>query len=237
VSRQDQDALLCARSRRAGKAMARAFRPTRNPSPRGPRRQAGPVRVDTDDIPVLPRPDNHGPTAFRSCAQHFGSPGTVEAGNASVVNDGRRCDDRRFGRRCEATRPSTPARACSAWPSAGLPRRVSWARAGASTRKLMERLGAQDGDFDLIEPSTRPFASSGESPLMRANSTPRRADHVNPHGGAIALGQSARHVGREDSLYCGPWCEKNKGKLRSRRLCVGVGQGVSLALSECDGDR
>ena len=97
-----------------------------------------------------------------------------------------------------------------------------------ATRKLMERLGLKISDFDLIE-LNEAFASQGIA-CLRQLGVKEDADFVNPHGGAIALGHPLGMSGARLALTVTHQLEKTGGRLGLATLCVGVGQGASLAL-------
>jgi len=97
-----------------------------------------------------------------------------------------------------------------------------------STRKLMDRLSLKIGDFDLIE-LNEAFASQGLA-CLRQLGVADDADYVNPHGGAIALGHPLGMSGARLALTAVHGLEKRGGKRALATMCVGVGQGVSLAL-------
>jgi 3-oxoadipyl-CoA thiolase len=112
--------------------------------------------------------------------------------------------------------------------SAAVPPRVMGIGPVPSTRKLMARLGLKIGDFDLIE-INEAFASQGIA-CLRQLGVADDAEHVNPHGGAIALGHPLGMSGARLALTAMHGLEKRGGKLALATMCVGVGQGVSLAL-------
>jgi 3-oxoadipyl-CoA thiolase len=97
-----------------------------------------------------------------------------------------------------------------------------------STRKLMERLNLKIVDFDLIE-LNEAFASQGLA-CLRQLGVADDADFVNPHGGAIALGHPLGMSGARIAMTALHGLEKRGGNLALATMCVGVGQGVSLAL-------
>ena len=97
-----------------------------------------------------------------------------------------------------------------------------------TTRKLMALLGLKIGDFDLIE-INEAFASQGLA-CLRQLGVADDAEHVNAHGGAIALGHPLGMSGTRLALTAVHGLEKRGGKLALATMCVGVGQGVSLAL-------
>ena len=97
-----------------------------------------------------------------------------------------------------------------------------------ATEKLMLRLGLRVSDFDVIE-LNEAFASQALA-VLRALGIPGDAAHVNPNGGAIALGHPLGASGARLALTLTRQLEKSGGKLGLATLCVGVGQGVALAV-------
>jgi 3-oxoadipyl-CoA thiolase len=223
VSRQDQDAFALRSQQRAGKAMAEGYFAEEIVAVEVPGGKAGPVRVDTDEHP---RPDTTA-EQLAKLRTAFRNPGTVTAGNASGVNDGAAAMIVASG---DAVKRHglTPRARVLGMASAGVPPRVMGIGPVPSTRKLMERLGLKIGDFDLIE-LNEAFASQAIA-CLRQLGLPDAADHVNPHGGAIALGHPLGMSGARLALTAVHGLEKNKGKLALATMCVGVGQGISLAL-------
>jgi 3-oxoadipyl-CoA thiolase len=223
VSRQDQDALALRSQQRAGNAMAEGYFAEEIVAVEVPGGKAGPILVDTDEHP---RPDTTA-EQLAKLRTAFRNPGTVTAGNASGVNDGAAAmivasadAVKRHGLR--------PRARVLGMASAGVPPRVMGIGPVPSTRKLMERLGLKIGDFDLIE-INEAFASQALA-CLRQLGLPDDAAQVNPHGGAIALGHPLGMSGARLALTAVHGLEKNQGKLALATMCVGVGQGVSLAL-------
>jgi 3-oxoadipyl-CoA thiolase len=223
VSRQDQDAFALRSQQRAGRAMAEGYFAEEIVAVEVPGGKARPVRVDTDEHP---RPDTTA-DQLAKLRTAFRNPGTVTAGNASGVNDGAAAMIVASG---DAVKRHglTPRARVLGMASAGVPPRVMGIGPVPSTRKLMERLGLKIGDFDLIE-LNEAFASQAIA-CLRQLGLSDAADHVNPHGGAIALGHPLGMSGARLVLTAVHGLEKNKGKLGLATMCVGVGQGVSLAL-------
>jgi 3-oxoadipyl-CoA thiolase len=112
--------------------------------------------------------------------------------------------------------------------SAGVPPRIMGIGPVPSTRKLMERLGLKISDFDVIE-LNEAFASQGLA-VMRQLGLPDDAEHVNPNGGAIALGHPLGMSGARIAMTAAHQLEKIGGRYALATMCVGVGQGVSLAI-------
>jgi len=97
-----------------------------------------------------------------------------------------------------------------------------------ATRKLMERLGLRLDDFEVIE-LNEAFAAQSLA-VLRQLGLADDAAHVNPHGGAIALGHPLGMSGARLALTLAHHLEKTGGRFGLATLCVGVGQGASLAL-------
>jgi 3-oxoadipyl-CoA thiolase len=114
--------------------------------------------------------------------------------------------------------------------SAGVPPRIMGIGPVPSTRKLMERLGLKISAFDLIE-LNEAFAAQGLA-VLRQLGVPDDGDFVNPHGGAIALGHPLGMSGARLALTAVHGLETRGGKLALATMCVGVGQGVSMALEK-----
>ena len=223
VARKDQDAFAHRSQQRAGKAMAAGFFAAEIVAVEAPGGKAGPITVDKDEHP---RPE----TTLEQLGKLktiVRNPGTVTAGNASGVNDGAAAmivasEDavKRHG--------LTPRARVLGMASAAVPPRVMGIGPVPSTRKLMERLGLKITDFDVIE-LNEAFASQALA-CLRQLGVADDAEHVNPNGGAIALGHPLGMSGARLALTAVHGLEKNKGKLALATMCVGVGQGVSLAL-------
>ena len=223
VSRADQDAFALRSQERAGKAMAAGYFAQEIVPVAAPGGKAGPIVVDKDEHP-RPQTTLEGLAKLKPFARN---PGTVTAGNASGINDGAAavilaCADaaERHG--------LTPRARVLGMASAAVPPRVMGIGPVPSTRKLMERLGLKIGDFDLIE-INEAFASQGIA-CLRQLGVRDHAEHVNPHGGAIALGHPLGMSGARLALTAVHGLEERGGKLALATMCVGVGQGVSLAM-------
>jgi 3-oxoadipyl-CoA thiolase len=223
VTRSDQDAFALRSQQRAGNAIAMGYFAQEIVPVPVPGGKAGPVTVDQDEHP---RPDTS-LDALTKLKPFARTPGTVTAGNASGVNDGAAAvvlasadAARRHGLR--------PRGRVLGMASAAVPPRVMGIGPVPSTRKLMQRLGLKIEDFDLIE-LNEAFASQALA-CLRQLGVADDAEHVNPHGGAIALGHPLGMSGARIALTALHGLEKRGGRLALATMCVGVGQGVSLAL-------
>jgi 3-oxoadipyl-CoA thiolase len=223
VARKDQDAFALRSQQRAGKAIASGYFAEEIVAVEIPGGKAGPVAVDKDEHP---RPETTA-EQLAKLKTFVRSPGTLTAGNASGVNDGAAAliiasEDaaKRHG--------LTPRARVLGMASAAVPPRIMGIGPVPSTRKLMERLGLKIGDFDVIE-LNEAFASQALA-CLRQLGVADDAEHVNPHGGAIALGHPLGMSGARLALTALHALEKRGGKRALATMCVGVGQGVSLAL-------
>ena len=99
----------------------------------------------------------------------------------------------------------------------------------SASRKLMARLGLSIGDFDLIE-INEAFASQVVASLRELDIEPD-SKRVNPHGGAIALGHPLGMSGARLAMTAVHALEKSGGTRALVTMCIGVGQGLALALS------
>jgi 3-oxoadipyl-CoA thiolase len=225
VTRADQDAFAYRSQQRAAKAQAAGFFAE----------EIVPVEIAgrKGDVTVFDK-DEH-PRADTTLEQlaklktPFRENGTVTAGNASGVNDGAAAmilaseeAVKKYG--------LTPRARILGMASAGVPPRIMGIGPVPSTRKLMDKLGLKITDFDVIE-LNEAFASQGLA-VMRQLGLPDDAEQVNPHGGAIALGHPLGMSGARIAMTAAHALEKRGGKKALATMCVGVGQGVSLALEK-----
>jgi len=153
--------------------------------------------------------------------------GTVTAGNASGVNDGAallllagEAAVRRYG--------LTPRARIIGMASAGVEPRVMGIGPVPATNKLLARLGWSVADCDVIE-LNEAFAAQALA-VLRGLGLPDDARQVNPHGGAIALGHPLGMSGARLVLTAMRALESRNGRRGLVTLCVGVGQGLSMAI-------
>jgi 3-oxoadipyl-CoA thiolase len=223
VSRADQDAFAVRSQQRAAKAAASGFHareiiPVDVPAGRGKtnvfdKDEHGRAETTLDELSKLKTP--------------FRTPGTVTAGNASGVNDGSAA----LILASEAAvklHGLTPRARVLGMASAGVAPRVMGFGPTPSTEKLLARLGWTIKDFDVIE-LNEAFAAQGLA-VTRALGLPDDSPIVNPNGGAIALGHPLGMSGTRLVITAINQLETIKGRRALATMCVGVGQGVSLAL-------
>jgi 3-oxoadipyl-CoA thiolase len=223
VSRKDQDAFALRSQRRAAAAIATGYFAKEIVPVQAPGGKAGPSVVNEDEHP---RPDTTLEN-LQKLKPIVRNPGTITAGNASGINDGAAAIILASEEAVKAHGLKARARVLG-MASAAVPPRIMGIGPVPSTRKLMERLGLKISDFDLIE-LNEAFASQGIA-VLRQLGVPEDAEYVNPHGGAIALGHPLGMSGARLTLTAVHGLEKRGGKRALATMCVGVGQGVSLAL-------
>ncbi len=223
IGRADQDAFALRSQQRAGKAMASGYFAQEIVPVEIAGRKGETVKVDKDEHP---RPE----TTLEQLAKlkpFVRNPGTVTAGNASGVNDGAAAVMIASEAAVNA-HGLTPRARILGMASAAVPPRIMGIGPVPSTRKLMARLGHKIGDYDLIE-INEAFASQSLA-CLRQLGLADDAEQVNPHGGAIALGHPLGMSGARLVLTAAHGLEENGGKRALATMCVGVGQGVSLAI-------
>ena len=222
ITRTDQDAFALRSQQRAAHAIAEGYFAKEIVPVEIPGRKGETIKVDKDEHPRE--------TTMEQLAKlktPFRNPGTVTAGNASGVNDGAAA----LIIASEAAVKEhglTPRARILGMASAGVPPRIMGIGPVPSTRKLMVQLHHKIGDYDLIE-LNEAFASQSLA-CLRQLGLPDDAPQVNPHGGAIALGHPLGMSGARLALTAAHGLEEKGGKRALATMCVGVGQGVSLAM-------
>ena len=223
ITRADQDAFAIRSQQRAGKAMAAGFFAREIVAVEIPGRKGEVIKVDKDEHP---RPE----TTLEQLSKlkpFVRNPGTITAGNASGVNDGAAAMILASEAAVKA-HGLTPRARILGMASAGVPPRIMGIGPVPATRKLMARLDHKIGDYNLIE-INEAFASQSLA-CLRQLGLADDAEQVNPHGGAIALGHPLGMSGARLALTALHGLEERGGKRALATLCVGVGQGVSLAI-------
>jgi 3-oxoadipyl-CoA thiolase len=222
VSREDQDAFSLRSQRRAACAQANGFFAEEIVAVETP----GKKGLNIVAVDEHPRPD----TTIEALAKlkpAFRTPGTVTAGNASGVNDGAAAiivaSEKAVNRH-----GLTPRARFLGMVAAGVPPRIMGIGPVPSTKKLLERLKLSIADFDLVE-LNEAFASQSLA-CLRQLGLADDAPHVNPNGGAIALGHPLGMSGARLILTAAHQLQKTRTKRALATMCVGVGQGVSFAI-------
>jgi 3-oxoadipyl-CoA thiolase len=222
VSREDQDGFALRSQQRAAKAQASGFFAEEIVAVEVPGKKFSAV-VSVDEHP---RPD----TTMEGLAKlkpAFRTTGTVTAGNASGINDGAAALILASEEAAKIHGLKPRARVLG-MATAGVPPRIMGMGPVPATEKLLKRLGLRLRDFDVIE-LNEAFASQGLA-CMRKLGLADDAPNVNPNGGAIALGHPLGMSGARLVLTAVHQLEKSGLRRALATMCVGVGQGVTIAL-------
>jgi len=221
VSRADQDAFALRSQQRAAAAIKAGFfdgeiTPVEIPG------KAGPTIIDRDEHPRE--------TTLETLAKLkpvVRPDGTVTAGNASGVNDGSAAlliaseeAVQRHG--------LTPRARILGYATAGVPPRVMGIGPVPATQRLMARIGLSIGEFDVVE-LNEAFAAQGLAVLRQLGLADDGA-HVNPNGGAIALGHPLGMSGARLALTAVEELHRRKARYALATMCIGVGQGISMVV-------
>lgn len=223
ISRADQDA-FAVRSQDKAVAAQASGRLAKEITPVTiPQRKGDPVVVSKDEHPRA------GTTieALAKLPTPFRQGGTVTAGNASGVNDGAaalivasEAAVKKYG--------LTPIARILGGAAAGVAPRIMGIGPVPATQKLCARLGLKPTDFDVIE-LNEAFASQGIA-VLRQLGVAEDAEHVNPNGGAIALGHPLGMSGARISGTAALELRERGGRYALATMCIGVGQGIAVAL-------
>jgi len=221
VGREDQDAFALRSQQKALAAQARG-RLAQEIVAVETRKGKDPVRVEADEHPRATSIE-----ALAKLRAPFRAGGTVTAGNASGVNDGAaallvasEAAVVRFGLK--------PLARMAGAATAGVAPRIMGMGPAPATQKLLARIGWKVSGLDVVE-LNEAFAAQA-LPVLRALGLADDAPHVNPNGGAIALGHPLGMSGARLALTAAIELA-NTGKRRAlATMCIGVGQGIALAL-------
>ncbi|MFY1695099.1 MULTISPECIES: 3-oxoadipyl-CoA thiolase [unclassified Solwaraspora] len=222
VERTAQDAFALRSQQRAARAQASGRLAAEIAPVEVPQGRKGTVTVAVDEHPRETSADKLAalPTPFRDG-------GTVTAGNSSGVNDGAAAllvasadAVRRYG--------LTPLARVVGAATAGVAPRVMGIGPVPATRRLLGRLDLKVSDVDVIE-LNEAFAAQAVA-VLRELGLPEDAEHVNPNGGAIALGHPLGASGARLALTAALELRERSAQRALCTMCIGVGQGISLLL-------
>jgi 3-oxoadipyl-CoA thiolase len=223
VSREDQDAFAALSQARWAAAHEAGLFADEIVSVSVPQKKGDPLVVDTDEHP---RPG----TTAEQLAKLKGVNGpdlSVTAGNASGVNDGAAA----LLIANEATAKAqglTPKARVVAMAAAGLEPRIMGFGPAPAARRVLERAGLTLGQMDVIE-LNEAFASQALA-VLRDLGLPDDAPHVNPNGGAIALGHPLGMSGARLVTTATYQLHRQGGRYALCTMCIGVGQGIAIIL-------
>ncbi len=222
ISREDQDAFALRSQARASEAQANGRLAMEITPVEVPQRKGDPKIVDRDEHPRATTIE-----ALQGLKGFVKKGGTITAGNSSGVNDGAAAlilaseeAVKRHG--------LTPIARVLGGAAAGVPPRIMGIGPAPASKKLMARLGLTQADFDVIE-LNEAFASQGLATLRDLGIADDDA-RVNPNGGAISLGHPLGMSGARITGTAALELVKTGGKRSLSTMCIGVGQGIAVAL-------
>ncbi len=222
ISREDQDRFAVESQRRASAAQASGRFAQEIVPVTIARKKGDPLIVDRDEHPrettmetlaklrPIVRPD-----------------GTVTAGNASGVNDGAAAL-LIASEAAAAKHGLKPIARIVGGAVAGVPSRIMGIGPAPATKKLLARTGVSIGDIDVVE-LNEAFAAQGLA-VLRQLGLPDNAEHVNPNGGAIALGHPLGMSGARLAMTAAIELRNRGGRYGLATMCIGVGQGIALLI-------
>jgi acetyl-CoA acyltransferase len=226
VSRKDQDAFAFRSQQRWAAAQKSGFFGQEIAPVSVPQKKGEPKVIETDEHP---RPDTtlDGLAKLRPVVKAGGS---VTAGNASGINDGA-CAILLASEEAVTKYNLTPrARVLAAAVAGVAPRIMGFAPAPASS-KVLKKTGLKISDINLIE-LNEAFAAQALA-VTRDLSLPDDAEHVNPNGGAIAIGHPLGASGARLITTATNQLQRTGARYALCTMCIGVGQGIAVILERC----
>ncbi|MDB5929910.1 MAG: Acetyl-CoA acetyltransferase / Beta-ketoadipyl CoA thiolase [Polaromonas sp.] len=223
ISREDQDAFALRSQQRAARAQQAGIFAGEITGVAVPARKGDARLVEHDE-------HLRADTTLASLAglkASFRPGGSVTAGNASGVNDGAAAL-LVASEAAARTHGLVPMARVVGIATAGVAPRVMGIGPLPATQKLLAQTGLAIGDFDVIE-LNEAFAAQGLA-VLRALGLPDDGEHVNPHGGAIALGHPLGMSGVRLALTAVRQLQRSGGRRALVTMCIGVGQGIAVAL-------
>ncbi len=223
VSREDQDRFALASQQRTQQAMQAGLFGDEIVAVTIPQRRGDAVVVDTDEHP---RADStiDGLQKLRPIVR---DDGTVTAGNASGINDGA-CALLLASDAAIKDHGLEPLARVVAWASAGVEPRVMGIGPVPASRKVLELAGLTISRMDVIE-LNEAFAAQGLA-VLRELGVDDDAPHVNPNGGAIALGHPLGMSGARLVTTAAHQLRRTGGRYALCTMCIGVGQGIAMII-------
>ena len=226
VGRADQDAFAYRTQQRWARAHAAGFFKQEIFAVPVPQKKGDPKIFDADEHP---RPDTtlDGLAKLKPIVKANGS---VTAGNASGVNDGA-CALLLASQAAVAKYRLTPRARVLATATAGVAPRIMGIAPAPATKKLLGKTGLKLSQMDVIE-LNEAFAAQALA-VTRELGLPDDAQHVNPNGGAIAIGHPLGASGARLATTAMYQLHAIKGRYALCMMCIGVGQGIAMIIERC----
>jgi len=222
VSRADQDAFALRSQQRAAKSIADGVFKEEIIPVSVPQRKGDPVVVDTDEHPRATTPE-----ALAKLKGVVRPDGSVTAGNASGVNDGS-CAVLLASDEAVKKYGLTPKARVVGMAVAGVAPRIMGVGPIPAVRKVLEKTGLTIEQMDVVE-LNEAFAAQALA-VTRDLGLPDDAAHVNPNGGAIALGHPLGASGARLITTAMYQLQRTGGKYALCTMCIGVGQGAAVII-------
>jgi len=222
ISRADQDAFALRSQQRAAKSIADSVFKEEIIPVSVPQRKGDPVVVDTDEHPRATTPE-----ALAKLKGVVRPDGSVTAGNASGVNDGS-CAVLLASDEAVKKYGLTPKARVVGMAVAGVAPRIMGVGPIPAVRKVLEKTGLTIEQMDVIE-LNEAFAAQALA-VTRDLGLPDDAAHVNPNGGAIALGHPLGASGARLITTAMYQLQRTGGKYALCTMCIGVGQGAAVII-------
>jgi acetyl-CoA acyltransferase len=226
VGRADQDAFAYRTQQRWARANAAGFFKQEVVAVPVPQKKGDAKILDTDEHP-RPETTLDGLAKLKPIVK---ANGTVTAGNASGVNDGS-CALLLASQAAVAKQHLTPRARVLATATAGVAPRIMGIAPAPATRKLLEKTGLKISQIDVIE-LNEAFAAQALA-VTRELGLPDDAEHVNPNGGAIAIGHPLGASGARLATTAMYQLHAIKGRYALCTMCIGVGQGIAAIIERC----
>ena len=223
VSRADQDAFALRSQQRAEAAIDAGVLAEEIVPVSVPQRRGDDIVVDTDEHP-RPGSTLEALAALRPIVR---SDGTITAGNASGINDGA-CAMIIASEDAARRNHLEPLARVVGWSVAGVEPRIMGIGPAPASQKVLELCGYTVDQMDVIE-LNEAFAAQGLATLRQLG-VPDDAGHVNPNGGAIALGHPLGMSGARLVATAARQLRRSGGKLALCTMCIGVGQGIAMII-------
>lgn len=224
IARADQDAFALRSQERAARAIADGVFKEEIVPVAIPQRRGDPIVFDTDEHPRA--------TSAEALAKLKGvvrPDGSVTAGNASGVNDGA-CALLLASEAAVEKYGLKPKARVIAMATAGLEPRIMGYGPAPAVEKVLAKTGLGIEDMDVVE-LNEAFAAQGLA-VTRALGLPDDAEHVNPNGGAIALGHPLGASGARLVTTAMYQLQRTGGRYALCTMCIGVGQGVAVIIEK-----
>ncbi len=222
ISRVDQDKMALRSQARAAAAQKSGRLAAEITPVTIPQRKGEPIVVEADEHPRATTME-----ALAKLRPIVRPDGTVTAGNASGVNDGAAALI--IASEVAAKRHGlTPRARIITTAVAGVPPPVMGIGPEPATRKALARAGLSIEKMEVIE-LNEAFAAQGIA-VLRALGVPEDGEHINPNGGAIALGHPLGMSGARLALTAVEELVRRKARYGLATMCIGVGQGIAMVV-------